>query len=199
MISSNPTSKPELGSGKAKPLVPYSRQELLINYLEDDGDFENITIGEKIVIKDSWPLVKKSKQEIDILKMCKGKWGVAQFYGGYEVAEPEDPLAHASVGARFGDLPDHDELKRELQEEEEDINTPASVSLNRSETGTGSDTKTIRPHDSFSRQCMRLLFKSSGVPLTEAPNNAILLRSILDAVIGERTPSGLWRADIGFL
>jgi len=154
----------------------------LVHYSRDDGDFENFSVGQRIVVKDSWPLMEKSTQEIDILKLCKGKWGVAEFYGGYKVASPEDALAHMSIGARFGDGPDSDEIKREFQEEVEDIINAASVPLNRS--GSGSDTKTIRPNDSFSRQCMRLLFKSSGVPLMEAPNNGIIMRSILDAIIG---------------
>jgi hypothetical protein len=180
MISSNAT--PKSNQRKAPPLLPYSRNKVSVNYLKEDGNFEPLTLGQKIVVKDSWPLVEKATQEIEILKKNSAKWGIAEFYGGYEVSSPEDPIARPSVGARFGNKPDHDEIMKELQEEAEDMGTPISVPLNRS--GDDSGSKTIRPHDPFSRQCVRLLFKSFGLPLTEAPNNFVIIQSILDAVIG---------------
>jgi hypothetical protein len=187
----NTMAKSTNGSRTAEGLVPHSRERLLIRYLHEDRNFGSLSRDTTLVIKDSWPPVSKATQEIDILALNRGRWGIAQIYAGYQVVPYRLRPVCAPTGARLGKECTAEDVQREAVEEERDVILQAPPLDNSSSmVASGSATVVLESAIPLARTHVRIVFKTKGVPLTTVMDDKVRIKAILDAVIGE------WSAQI---
>jgi hypothetical protein len=164
----------------------YTREKLSIRFSYDDGNFGNLTNDVDVIIKDSWPLLSKARDELEILANNQGSWGVAQIYTGYEVVPYKLLPVCVPTGARLGETYTAEEMEREVVEEAEDISLEASpLGDSGSIVASGSATVALETATPLARTHVRIVFKTKGVPLITVVDDKVRVKALLDAVIGE--------------